>query len=125
MSEQMKKTIAEFGYYHAPKCERHYVHARRVHPYFCDMLAPEGLTAEICQSALDSMRRALVGYVKRSKVVWDALLDGEVCEILDAIERGEKAQAVEECYDAIAVLLRVVDVLEGRQKLGKPEGGAK
>lgn len=35
--------------------------------------------------------------------------------------RGDKANAVEECYDAIAVLLRMVDVPEGRQTLGKPE----
>ena len=33
----------------------------------------------------------------------------------------EAAAAVEECYDAIAVLLRVIDVLEGRQPLGRPD----
>lgn len=39
----------------------------------------------------------------------------------DAIANGNTAHAVEECYDAISVLLRTIDVLEGRQKLGKPE----
>ena len=36
---------------------------------------------------------------------------------------GHPELAVEECYDAIAVLLRVIDVLEGRQELGRPERG--
>ena len=31
------------------------------------------------------------------------------------------AAAVEELYDVIAVLLRTIDVIEGRYKLGKPE----
>lgn len=34
--------------------------------------------------------------------------------MLYAFTAGNTAAAVEECYDAIAVLLRVVDVLEGR-----------
>ena len=36
---------------------------------------------------------------------------------------GHPELAVEECYDAIAVLLRVIDVLEGRQELRRPERG--
>lgn len=41
-----------------------------------------------------------------------------------AVANGDKAQAVEELYDCISVLLRTVDVLEGRQALGRPKGGA-
>ena len=37
---------------------------------------------------------------------------------------GNAERAVDEAYDAIAVLLRIIDVLEGRQKLGKPEENA-
>jgi hypothetical protein len=46
---------------------------------------------------------------------------------MQAYIKGDIAAAVEECYDAIAVLLCVVDVLEGRQALGNPakKGGAK
>lgn len=43
----------------------------------------------------------------------------------ETIPATGEAAAVEECYDTIAVLLRMVDVLEGRQKLGKPNKGAK
>lgn len=49
---------------------------------------------------------------------------GTYAEVCNAIARGDNAHAVEECYDTIAVLLRMVDVLEGRQCLGKPEKGA-
>jgi hypothetical protein len=49
------------------------------------------------------------------------VLDCEVWEAMEAFVNGNTAHAVDECYDAIAVLLRTIDVLEGRQKLGKPE----
>ena len=57
--------------------------------------------------------------------MWDTLLNCEVWEVHDALLRGDNANAVEKCYDAIAVLLRVVDVIEGRQPLGNPNGGDK
>jgi len=44
-----------------------------------------------------------------------------VWEATEALANGDKAQAVEELYDCISVLLRTVDVLEGRQKLGRPK----
>lgn len=42
-------------------------------------------------------------------------------EVFEALVSGDKTHAVEELYDCVAVLLRTIDVLEGRQKLGKPE----
>jgi hypothetical protein len=38
----------------------------------------------------------------------------------EAIANGDTDAAIEEAYDAIAVLLRVIDVLEGHQELGSP-----
>lgn len=49
------------------------------------------------------------------------LIDLAALEMMEAAVRGDKAAAVGKCYDAIAVLLRTVDVLEGRQPLGKPK----
>lgn len=49
----------------------------------------------------------------------ETLISCEVCEAADAFARGDTAHAVEKCYDVIAVLLRMVDVLEDRQRLGK------
>ena len=47
----------------------------------------------------------------------------EALRIGTAVHNGGEARAVEELYDCISVLLRTVDVLEGRQALGKPKGG--
>ena len=105
--------------------ERHYFHAREKHPYFCDMLHPEWMDAsqrdfKIAET-LAKLRKQIQAQVVNKEVMWDTLLDCEVWEAHEAIELGHPELAVEECYDAIAVLLRVIDVLEGRQQLGRPE----
>lgn len=51
--------------------------------------------------------------------VCDVLLC-ELYEVEYAMAKKDVPNSIEECYDAIAVLLRVVDVLEGRQALGNP-----
>lgn len=65
--------------------------------------------------------------MENSRLGWNAILECKMLEVHEALANGDKAHAVEELYDCIAVLLRTIDVLEGRQKLGKPkkEGGAK
>ena len=40
---------------------------------------------------------------------------------VDALANDDKTQAIEELYDCVAVCLRAIDVLEGRQTLGKTE----
>ena len=109
--------------------ERHYFHAREKHPYFCDGL----IASQLPNNSLDedSDRALLNDFLRdirnnnsndasRGNVLWSNLLDEEKWEVLCAISEGNKAQAIEECYDSIAVLLRVIDVLEGRQVLGEP-----
>ena len=56
--------------------------------------------------------------IETGTVGFQEVLNCEVMEALKEIVDGNTAAAVEECYDAIAVLLRVVDVLEGRHALG-------
>lgn len=109
---------------HADPILKHYNHAREKHPYFCDDLLPELELDEIrrhTKNVLTSIRKNLEGRARAGHVEWDNLLNCEVWEVLDAIANNDKAQAIEELYDAIAVLLRTIDVLEGRQELGKPE----
>jgi len=106
------------------KIQQHYEHARKKHPYFCDMLHPEWMDAsqrdfKIAKS-LAKLRELIQAQVATNGVMWDTLLDCEVWEVHEAIQLGHPEFAVEECYDAIAVLLRVIDVLEGRQPLGNP-----
>lgn len=106
------------------KIAAHYFHARRKHPYFSDKMFLDENYAEEAKRYLGIVRTILNIELKQGEVYAETLVNCEVAEICDAIASGHNAHAVEECYDAIAVLLRMVDVLEGRQKLGKPKEGA-
>lgn len=103
------------------KIAEHYCHAKAKHPYFADRLFIDDNDAEEAKRDLESVRMLLNIERKQGRVYAETLANCEIAEVCDAIARGEKAMAVEECYDVIAVLLRMVDVLEGRQELGKPK----
>ena len=108
---------------HAKRITDHYLHAREKHPYFCDRLTCFSDTG--ADTYLEIHREILIA----SEYVGDVeAVDIILCELYEAVQaytHGDKAQAVEELYDCIAVCLRAIDVLEGRQALGKPEGEAK
>lgn len=110
---------------HAPRALYHYIHAKEKHPYFCDWIEPQDVTSEEAKAKIETTLPVIRGIIKegaeKHTLGWDDLLNCEVWEVFDALVKDNKAQAVEECFDAIAVLLRTIDVLEGRQKLGKPE----
>jgi len=107
--------------------ERHYKHAKEKHPYFCDILRPKFYTKDQakrrCENELEDCRDLISEMESESRLQWDVLLNCEVWEAHEAIANDDTAAAVEECYDAIAVLMRVIDVLEGRQSLGRPKDG--
>jgi hypothetical protein len=106
------------------KIREHYERAKAKHPYFCDKLLDDH-REHWFRDELDVYRSVLWGQIDDGDVSAECVLGCETVEAFAALECGNTAAAVEECYDAIAVLLRVVDVLEGRQALGKPkEGGA-
>ena len=101
------------------KIAAHYRHARAKHPRFADemFVGEKGKTfAEEAKSRLEIWRMILtVG-----KPDAESVLMCELAEAREAYAQGNKATAVEELYDTVAVLLRMVDVLEGRQALGDP-----
>lgn len=104
---------------HARRITDHYLSAREKHHYFCDEIT--GYNSHVASFRLKQIRD-LIDWRKAHKCVTaEMLLRCELLEAEDAYLRGNKSQAVEELYDAIAVCLRTIDVLEGRQKLGKPE----
>lgn len=105
------------------KIAEHYCHARAKHPYFADMMFLDENDAEDAKRYLGIVRTILNIERKKGELYAETLVNCEVAEICEAISRGDNAHAAEECYDVIAVLLRMVDVLEGRQKLGKPKEG--
>ena len=104
--------------YHLSNILRHYAHAREKHPYFCDGILS---FVEDSKGALANQRLRLEDAKRCRMVTACDLIDCELLEAYVEAANGKNTRAVEECYDAIAVLLRTIDVLEGRQKLGKPE----
>ncbi len=122
-----EETRLDFIEKHAPRALYHYAHAKKKHPYFCDNLLPRDLeppelpVEEQIALNLARARRRIESGAKIGNLLWNEILNCEVWEATEAIYERDYAHAVEELHDAIAVLLRTIDVLEGRQKLGKPE----
>lgn len=124
-----EETRLDFIEKHAPRALCHYVHAKKKHPYFCDGLLPtqvpnpmteDAMIREIRESLRENRLRLERGGCN-ANILWNELLNCEVWEATEAMANGDTAHTVEEFYDAIAVLLRTIDVMEGRQQLGKPE----
>jgi hypothetical protein len=110
------------------KIQQHYNHAKQKHPYFCDCLDPHGRTmpGHGAAKTLEYVRECNKKSIDKGNIGWHDILCCEIWEVYEALSRNDKEQAVEELYDSIAVLLRTIDVLEGRQALGDPakKGGA-
>ena len=106
----------------AAKVAEHYEHARRKHPYFADgLFLGEKKSLESAKRRLAVMRMIIEVERGERTVCAETLLECEIAEARFGVVSDDNPQAVEECYDAIAVLLRMVDVIEGRQALGNPE----
>lgn len=105
--------------------ERHYMSAIEKHPYFCDVLFREN------RKRVDGgpvrhlvlCRKHLAEIIQAGDADFLDVADCEVAEAFAAYCNGDVPQTIEEVYDVIAVLLRVVDVLQGRQALGRPKEG--
>lgn len=93
------------------KIQEHYDHAREKHPYFCDMITC--LSDVGADTHLDIHRSTLAAEVDTNCVEVGTVLMCEFYEAIQAYTHGDTAHAIEECYDAIAVILRTIDVLEG------------
>lgn len=115
------EAVMDFALHHSYGICKHYDHAREKHPYFCDLIT--SLSPVEADTHLGIYRSLLEAEIKASKVEARTVLNCEICEALQAYTYGDFSQAIEELYDCAAVLLRTIDVMEGRQKLGKPEKG--
>ena len=118
-SEQDKPTLPDGG---VDKIKEHYNHAIEKHSHFADRLFVED-SDDKASDFLTSMRRCLYNEKRDGNVTAETIVVCELAEAAEAFARGDKSHAVEELYDTIAVLLRIVDVIEGRQKLGKKGDG--
>jgi hypothetical protein len=100
------------------KIKQHYNNAREKHPYFCDKLTY--VEYDTVHSSLIMSREILNAGIKRGFV---SFMDVLICELFEAEEEmanDNTERAIEELLDMIAVCLRGIDVLEGRQALGDP-----
>ena len=120
VADAHRNTANVFAECHHWNILHHYLNARAKHPYFADKLVT-GETEENAADKLVEVRLCLKHECERGESYAEDLLLCELWEVMEAYAKGDKDAAVSECYDAIAVLLRMVDVLEGRQKLDKPE----
>lgn len=115
---------------HLRRSFKAYLHAREKHPYFADSVGwfdqdgKDGQYSEAnhlqARKYLSYKRRSIKQGAERGRVRATNVLECEIAEIEEAIASKDFRSAVDECYDAIAVLMRMVDVLEGRQALGDP-----
>lgn len=112
------------------KIAEHYRKAVEKHPHFCDRVIDHfnggphtKLAVAAMQDELASMRSYVEQEAACEMLTPETLLRCEFAEAMEAYARGDTAAAVDECYDCVAVMLRMIDVLEGRQPLGKPSEG--
>lgn len=105
--------------YHVSNILKHYAHAKEKHPYFCDEIT--AFNTHVATFRLKQTRNLIDWRKSKGCVTAEMLARCELLEAEEAFLSGAKHHAVEELYDCVAVLLRTIDVLEGRQKLGKPE----
>ena len=95
----------------------HFLKALRKHPRFADALFGDD-AADDAQDVLDAMRRELDYLAKNNWLDASALATCEICEAQLANAKGDKATTISELYDAVAVLMRMIAVVEGKQQLG-------
>ena len=98
----------------------HYAKALRKHPYFADVLFSNGVLCD-AEDRLTRIRDQVVYFAHCRWLDGTILAECEVAEALVAYLRGDKAACVDELYDAVAVLMRMIAVVEGKQKLGGEE----
>lgn len=111
---------------HKTHIEKHWLHAKEKHPYFCDGLLPTRVPNSMTKEEIDAqiagnlrfMRKRLMHGAKLGNLMWNEVLNCEVWEAMEALANGDMDSAKEELYDCVAVLLRTIDVLNGMQELG-------
>lgn len=99
------------------KCVRHFEHACEKHPKFVNILFD--MQHKDAEYKLDVRRFILAASVHEYKCDTMRLAICELYEACEASLRGDKPAAIEELYDLIAVCMRTICVLEGKQELTK------
>jgi len=96
----------------------HYYHAMKKHPYFADKWTENDHDHYALEA--ESKKRAIKARAEIGDVSARLVLQAEIAEVFEAITRGDLAQAKEEIFDTIAVLLRMKNVIDGVERFGDP-----
>ena len=98
----------------AARAYKHFAKALRKHPRFADAMhgyeSPGMVRGHLvaCREIINSKRKC-------SRVFATDLLE---CELLEAWCAPNEQDTIDELYDAVAVLMRMIAVVEGKQRLG-------
>ena len=98
----------------------HFAKAVRKHPRFADKMFGN-YSYDEAKDDLDYVRRMLCEDERKGRLMAEALLLCETAEAEVAYHSGDASACVDELYDAVAVLMRMIAVVEGKQKLGGAE----
>ena len=103
----------------------HYAKALRKHPRFADALFSMWEYNPNRENVLDEIdidfaeaREDLRVDERHKAVVAGSIISVKTLGAFIEHLRGDKAACVDELYDAVAVLMRMIAVVEGKQKLG-------
>ena len=102
-------------FYH--RAVAHYAKALRKHPRFADAL-DKYTDVKFAKAALEKMRDKLDFMRECDAVSADDLVE---CELLEAWCAPNEQETISELYDAVAVIMRMIAVVEGKQRLGGEE----
>ena len=124
------RIVAEHQYdcQHNKRIRQHYAYARLKHPAFCNWILPRKTTKDIKDKIaynLTRVRERIAVAEEKGVLGWDDILDCQMWKVFDALAKGDNDKAVKTMYKMIAVILRTIDVVEGRQKLKKVEESKK
>ena len=98
------------------KIRSHVLKAEMKHPEFCDAMTSGGWDVALRKLRVLNGDKAPVFYA-------DNIAAEELAEIFEAYEKGEKAHAIEECYDLIAVALRIIERIMNESDTNSSESG--
>lgn len=104
---------------HMEKIAAHYSKAKEKHPLFADVLITD-YERTFCAENLARLRMMTDTRIGGLTFASD-VLNCEVAEVYEAIANGRYDDAIEECYDAVAVLLRMAEMIADVDKMAKRE----
>jgi len=91
-------------------------------PYFCDQMLPTQPRDEIRLATVkmrNAARHRVAKGIEVGNLMWNEILNENVCEATTHMAFDENTEAIDSLYDAMVTIMRTLDVLEGRQELGR------